>query len=107
SRNTDLDAAGTARRPWRHSPRMDHHSTRTLTRDGFEVESLGDVLVEAAETEVAQESREDELNTIDLYYRQAARVALLDREGEVVIARRIELADRILHSAIARKPGLA
>ena len=86
---------------------MDHHSTRTLTRDGFEVESLGDVLVEAAENDVvAQESREDELNTIDLYYRQAARVALLDREGEVSISRRIEAADRILHGALALRPAL-
>ena len=51
---------------------MDHHSTRTLTRDGFEEVGFGDALVEAQQhdAEAALESREDELNTIDLYYRQ-------------------------------------
>src|SRR5688572_11774293 len=87
---------------------MDHHSNRTLTRDGYEVvEGFGEALVETPETaEAVTESREDELNTIDLYYRQAARVPLLDREGEVVIARRIESADRVMHSALALRPAL-
>jgi RNA polymerase primary sigma factor len=86
---------------------MDHHSTRTLTSDGFVDETtLGDVLIEAAEVDSPLESREDELNTIDLYYRQAARVPLLDRDGEVAISRRIEAADRVLHSVLASRPAL-
>jgi RNA polymerase primary sigma factor len=86
---------------------MDHHSTRTLTRDGFEdATTLGDVLIEATESDTSPESREDELNTIDLYYRQAARVPLLDRDGEVAISRRIEAADRVLHGVLASRPAL-
>jgi RNA polymerase sigma factor (sigma-70 family) len=86
---------------------MDHTSTRTLPREVFEDESLGGPLVDAPEADHAVESREDEVNTIDLYYRQAARVPLLDREGEVAISRRIEAADRLTHSALALKPALA
>ena len=85
---------------------MDHTSTRILARSEFGDDSLGTALVEAHENE-ALENRDDEVNTIDLYYRQAARVPLLDRDGEVVIARRIEEADRVLHSALASKPALA
>jgi RNA polymerase primary sigma factor len=86
---------------------MDHTSTRILGRSGFEEETLGTALVDERESDAALEtSREDEVNTIDLYYRQAARVPLLDRQGEVVIARRIEGADRVLHSALASKPAL-
>ncbi|HVR29140.1 MAG TPA: sigma-70 family RNA polymerase sigma factor [Thermoanaerobaculia bacterium] len=86
---------------------MDHSSTRTLARDGYEHESLGTALAEPHENEGLLESRDDDVNTIDLYYRQAARVPLLDREGEVEIARRMEEADRVLHSALALKPALA
>jgi RNA polymerase primary sigma factor len=86
---------------------MDHTSNRILSRGGFEEENLGTVLHEAHENEAPVENRDDEVNTIDLYYRQAARVPLLDREGEVEIARRIEGADRVLHGALASKPQLA
>ena len=86
---------------------MDHSSTRILARATYQDENLGTGLTEVHETESVLESREDDVNTIDLYYRQAARVPLLDREGEVEIARRIEEADRVLHSAMALRAALA
>ena len=85
---------------------MDHPSTRLLASNGFDDTSAGTAMLEGHETEAVLENRDDEVNTIDLYYRQAARVPLLDREGEVAISRRIEVADHFVHGALASKPAL-
>lgn len=44
---------------------------------------------------------EAELDTLELYYRQARRIPLLDRQGEVRIARRMEKAQRETYTSLA------
>lgn len=41
---------------------------------------------------------------IRMYLREMSAVPLLDREGEVEIARRLERGERLIHSALARNP---
>lgn len=43
---------------------------------------------------------------IRIYLREMSTVPLLDREGEVEIARRIEEGDRLVHGALAANPAL-
>ena len=43
---------------------------------------------------------------IRLYLREMSAVSLLDRSGEVTIARRLEEGERLIHSALARNPRL-
>ena len=98
---------------------MDHHSTRTLTRDGFEAEGLGDALVEAVETEAVKSPgktsstpststtgrrRGCRCSTGRAKWRSRAGSRRRDRVMHGALALRPALVRRLV--ALARKPGL-
>ncbi len=62
--------------------------------------------VEAPEAEEAQPAEEKTTDPVRLYFQEMGAVPLLDRQGEIDIARRIEEGERVMHAALASNLGL-